>query len=67
MFRFEVGATILVKQYDNPSYAPIEVKILAKAPNAIKAEILTGGWFPQGVIRILTSDKWYPIGRILET
>lgn len=66
MFRYEVGATILVMQYDKPDYEPTEVVILAKAPNAIKVEILSGGWYPLGSIRVLTNDKWYSVGRIKE-
>ena len=66
MFRYEIGATILVKRYSNTDYEPTEVKILAKAPNTIKAEILSDGWFKRGEIRILTSCDWFSVGRIKE-
>jgi len=64
MFRFEIGANILIKSYKRPDYDPLEVKILGKAPNKIKAEILSDGWFARGSIHILTGAEWYPIGRI---
>lgn len=64
MFRYEVGANILVKRHRRPDDEPIEVKILAKGENLIKAEILSDGWFAIGAIRILTGDEWYSIGRI---
>lgn len=63
MFRFEIGATILVKRHGRPDDEPIEVKILAKGSNLIKAEILSDGWFARGSIHILTGAKWYPAGR----
>ena len=66
MFRFEIGATILVKRFNDTEYEPQEVKILAKAPNTIKVLTLTDGWFGVDKIRILTSDKWYSVGRIKE-
>jgi len=65
MFRYEVGATILVKQYDNTDYEPIQVKILAKSPRTIKVEILSGNWFRVGDIHILTADRWFSIGRMV--
>jgi len=64
MFRYEVGATILVKRYADTDSEPIEVKILARGRNVIKVEVLSGGWFELGAIRILTNDVWYSIGRI---
>jgi len=64
MFRYEVGAKILVMRREHPEYEPTQVRILAKAPNAIKVEILSDGWFKRNDIRILTNDKWYSIGRI---
>ena len=66
MFRYEVGATILVKRYEAPDYEPIEVEILSKAPNTIKVLILSDGWFARNAISILTSDKWYSVGRMKE-
>ena len=66
MFRYEVGAIILVKNRERLEYEPIEVEILAKAPNTIKVEILSGGWFRVGSIQILTNDKWFSIGRMKE-
>ena len=66
MFRYEIGATILVSKYSIEDHEPTEVKILAKAPNTIKVEILSDGWFKRGDIRILSGDTWYAIGRIKE-
>ena len=64
MFRYEVGATILVMRYENPEHEPTQVEILAKAPSTIKVLVLSDGWFKANDIRILTSDKWYSIGRM---
>lgn len=66
MFRYEIGAIILVKRYKGLDCEPVEVKILAKGSNTIKVEVLSGGWFELGSIRILTGDKWYSVGRIKE-
>ena len=66
MFRFKIGETILVKRFQNPNYEPTEVRILAKAPNAIKVEVLSDGWFGRGEIRILTGREWYSVGRIID-
>jgi len=66
MFRYEIGATVLVLKYFIENQEPTEVKILAKAPNTIKVEILSDGWFKRGSIRILSGDVWYAIGRIKE-
>lgn len=67
MWRFETGATILVKRHDNVEHESTEVKILAKAPNIIKVEILSDGWFRRGEIRILSADDWFSMGRIKES
>ncbi len=64
MFRFEVGAHILIKRADNPEHEPIEVEILGKAPNMIKALIETDGWFTRRSIHWLTSTEWFAIGRV---
>ena len=66
MFRFEVGATILVGRFSNTDYEPTEVEILAKAPGAIKVRVLSSGWFGVGDIRILTADTWFSLGRMRE-
>jgi len=64
MFRYEIGAHILIRKADEPERESIEVKILAKAPNMIKAEIISDGWFRVGEIRWLHSDNWFPVGRL---
>ena len=64
MFRYEVGAKILVMRYENSEHEPTQVEILAKAPNAIKVCVLSDGWFKRHDIRILTNDKWYSISRM---
>jgi len=64
MFRFEVGANILVRQAGWDYERAIEVKILDKVPNRIKAEIVTDGWFKVGEVHWLSSDNWITIGRI---
>ena len=64
MFRYEVGARILVMRHENPEHEPTQVEILAKAPNAIKALVLSDGWFKRHDIRIMTDDKWYSICRM---
>ena len=63
MFRYEIGATILVKKYGHTT--PVHVKILAKAPNTIKVEVLDDSWFRKGQIQILTADDWFTIGRMV--
>jgi len=63
MFRYEVGAHILIRKADEPERGPIEVKILAKAPNMIKAEIISDGWFRVGETRWLHSDNWFSVSR----
>lgn len=67
MFRFEIGATILVKQYLRTDCEPMEVKILSKAPNTIKVLVLSDGWFRLNSIHILTSNKWFSVGRMKES
>jgi len=64
MFRYEVGAKILVMKYESPEHEPTQVEVLAKAPNAIKVLVLSDGWFNRYDIRILASDKWYSISRM---
>ena len=64
MFRYEIGAKILVKRREDTDYEPIQVEILAKARNTIKVKVLSGGWFPIGAITILTSYKWFSVGRL---
>ena len=64
MFRYEVGATILVERYENPDYEPMKVEILSKAPHMIEVKVLSGSWFSIGDIRILTDDVWFSIGRM---
>jgi len=64
MFRYEIGAEILVGRHDNLEHEPTLVKILDKAPNTIKVEILSDGWFRRGEIRILTDDKWFTLKRM---
>lgn len=64
MFRFEVGAKILVRRYDwYDEDETIEVEILAKAPTQIKAKVLSDGWFRVGEIHWLSDKGWFPIGR----
>jgi len=62
MFRFEIGAKIIVKKSDGGYYHDVE--ILAKYPNMIKAKILSDGWFKCGSIHWLNSDDWIPLGRV---
>jgi len=64
MFRYEVGAKILVRRRENPEHEPTQVEILAKAPNAIKVLVLSDGWFKRHEIRILTDEKWYSTNRM---
>jgi len=64
MFRYEVGAKILVLNRENPECEPTQVEILAKAPNAIKVLVLSDGWFKRHDIRILTDDRWFSISRM---
>ena len=64
MFRYEVGATILVRRHRNVEHEPAHVKILAKSPNTIKVKVLSDGWFRIGEIRILTSGEWFSVGRM---
>jgi len=63
MFRFEVGAKILIKRYDWADDKTIEVEILDKAPTRIKAKILSAGWFKVGEIHWLSDREWFPVGR----
>ena len=64
MFRYEIGARILVMKYESVEHEPTQVEILSKASNVIKVRVLSDGWFKRYDIRILTSDKWYSIGRM---
>ena len=65
MFRFEVGAHILVKRRDSPRYEAIEVEILAKSPGRIKAKICSDGWFSLDSIHWLDDSTWYAVGRVV--
>ena len=62
MFRHKIGARILVER--NEGGEIIEVEILAKAPNAIKARVLSSGWFDVGKIYWLFAHKWSSRGRV---
>jgi len=64
MFRYEIGAHILVKRQGYLEHDPIEVKIIARAPNMIKARIISDGWFKVGEIRWLTDSNWFSVGRV---
>lgn len=65
MFRYEIGAHILVKRFEgDATQEAIEVKILAKAPNQIKAEVLSDGWFSLGSIHWLSGGDWFSIARV---
>jgi len=64
MFRYEIGAHILLKCRDNPELEPIEVKILAKVPTRIKAEILSDGWFQRKSIHWLSDSNWFSVQRV---
>ena len=64
MFRYEVGATILVKRRDDVSKDPVSVQIIAKGTNTISVKVLDNNWFRMGSIQTLTSDNWFSVGRI---
>lgn len=66
MFRFEVGARILVKRFPDTDSEPIEVEILAKAPHMIKALILSDVWFARDSIHWLSAYDWFSLGRVEE-
>ena len=63
MFRYEVGAKILVKRFDWYDDKSIEVEILGKAPMRIKAKVLSGSWFRIGDIHWLSSREWFSVSR----
>lgn len=67
MFRYEVGATILIRRYDrSPGDEPVAVEILSKGPKVIRAMIMSDGdkYLSRGEIRILSSEEWCPICRL---
>ena len=64
MFRYEVGAKILVVRFDWDEVSKaIEVEILGKAPTRIKAKILSDGWFEVGEIHWLSDREWFSVSR----
>ena len=64
MFRYEIGAKILVRQWDwNEIGKTIEVEILEKAPTRIKARVLSDGWFKVGEVCWLSDKEWVSMGR----
>jgi len=63
MFRFEVGANILLKKIGEGGVV-IEVEILAKAPWRIKALMEDDGWFRRHSIHWLSDDEWITLGRV---
>jgi len=64
MFRYEVGAKILVKRRDWDEVGKtIEVKVLNKAPNRIKVKVLSDGWFRVGEVHWLSNWEWFSVGR----
>jgi len=65
MFRFEVGARVLLKKYDwDYKDQAIEGEILDKAPNYIKVRILSGCWFSINSIHWIFDGAWYVVRRV---
>lgn len=66
MFRYEIGARVLVRRYDWDEIGKaIEVKILDKVPTFIKAEVLSDGWFRIGEVHWLSDKEWFSISRVV--
>lgn len=65
MFRFEVGARVLVRNYDwDVNHVSIEVCILEKIPNHIKVTVESEGWGQLGEVLWLDDLNWYVYRRV---
>jgi len=62
MFRYEIGAHILVRRIGMDTTTDVE--ILDKAPNRIKVRVLSDDWFGLGKIVWLSDDGWISVGRV---